>query len=122
MVRGGLLHSRPPCVAYSAFYTGIVAPIVDQTCPTPTNSSIVLLSNATCPITDPNLKDEGTAVVTLTLFWVGYPLVAMFTEAHRLFWRVPSDRFSPAVSLFKDLSYATLDVSRPHTWPVRTCV
>lgn len=71
----------------------------------------MLLSNAKCPITDPRLKDEGTAVVALTLVWVGYPLVALFTEAHRAVFNTSSDRFSPGLSFFKDICYAGLDLT-----------
>ena len=88
-----------------------MAPILDQTCPTPANSSIILLSNATCPITDPRLKDEATAVVTLTLVWVGYPIVALISESHRMLVGTPSNRFSTSLSLFKDISYGFLDVT-----------
>lgn len=98
------------CVVFGLVMWGVLAPLHEETCAVAINAS----SNGTCPITDPKLQHDRDAVQVLTYVWIGYPVVSLISRFSIKTYGVPSKATKwmtyAQQSLFKDLSYAVLDI------------
>jgi bacteriorhodopsin len=98
------------CVVFGLVVSGILNPIEAELCGPGINAT----SDGTCPITDPELKYDRDAVRVLTYVWIGYPIVSVLSRAMIKTYGKPSEAGNCLTyaqhSLFKDVSYAVLDV------------
>ena len=100
----GIVGFVASCVLFYTVVTNIIDPITNEQCPPGATPN----SDDKCPITDTNKKNDATAVVVLTLVWIGYPIVAFLS---RLFtFSCSRLRDTAYVSVGKDIAYAILDV------------
>ena len=101
----GLFGFGGACVLLGVVLLAILEPLISNACPTDVNATAV----GTCPITGDNETTDKAAVLTLSAIWLGYPLASIITMLLQI--GEPSYTFSESVSLFKDVSYAFLDVA-----------
>jgi hypothetical protein len=104
------------CAVFGVVMAGILNPIDEQLCAPGANAT----AGDKCPITDPELKYDADAVQVLTWTWIGYPIVSFLSRAMLPAYSEPNEsdvkkreeqnRWYARTSLFKDLSYAVLDV------------
>lgn len=101
----GVMGFVGSCVVFGIVVSGILYPIDAQLC------LPGAASGGKCPITDPKLKHDADAVRVLTWTWIGYPIVSMFSRLSvgTRTSKESTERYA-WVSVFKDLSYAVLDV------------
>lgn len=91
------------CAVFVIVVLGIIDPIRSEKCPPGSVST-------SCPITIDSRKYDASAVMLLTLIWIGYPVVSI---ASRLL-SIGEDsgvQYNAWISLFKDLTYGVLDVT-----------
>lgn len=106
------------CVVFGVVMSGILHPIDAQLCGPGAEHTL----DGKCPITDTKLKYDSDAVQVLTWTWIGYPIVSFLSRAALPNYRMPQqvknskgenvDKMESfaLVSVFKDLTYAVLDV------------
>ena len=95
----GILGWGGSIVIFAYVVVSIVDPIVNETCPPAITTN--------CSITDPNLKNDATAVQILTLAWIGYPAVSVIVLCSLC---CVGNKTDERVTFFKDVAYAALDV------------
>jgi len=91
------------CVIFATVVTNIIDPITQEQCPPSATPNV----DGKCPITDINKKNDANAVFILTMVWIGYPIVSVASRLLLPAYGFPKTAY---VSVFKDISYAVLDV------------
>jgi len=98
------------CVVFGLVVSGILDPIENELCVGREDAA----SDGRCPITDTKLKYDRDAVRILTYVWIGYPIVSIISRVMIKTYGKPSESQNcltyAQYSLFKDASYAVLDV------------
>jgi hypothetical protein len=117
----GVVGFAGSCVVFGLVMSGILDPIEAELCGPGINTT----SDGTCPITDPELKYDRDAVRVLTYVWIGYPIVSVLSRVMIKTYGKPSEADNcltyAQYSLFKDVSYAVLDVVAKAGLALYTC-
>jgi len=106
----GVVGFAGSCVVFGLVMSGILDPIEAELCGPGINAT----SDGTCPITGAEFKYDRDAVRVLTYVWIGYPTVSVLSRIMFRIYGKPNEARNclsyAQYSLFKDISYAVLDV------------
>lgn len=100
------------CGIFTVVLWSLNAPLVDDdVCPAsalPSGTD----GSGKCPVLDTDLNKDKVAVMLLSFVWIGYPLVGIASSLWQGCWNQQKDTFyTGTLSLFKDISYSTLDIT-----------